>query len=230
SAVLDLGCGEGYGASLLAQRAVHVVGLDVDPEAVDHAARKYGSEKCEFLPYDGNIIPFPDTSFDAITSFQVIEHIVDDKNYAAEAGRVLKSPGLFLVTTPNRLNRLKPGMKPWNRFHVREYSPEGLADVLRTGFADVQVMGIRATDAVQQMELTRVKQNLKIASLDPLNLRWLLPEPVIPAVIRLLRRLIYRDPADAPGQDFTRKYGIEEFFVIREGLADSLDLLAVCRK
>jgi len=51
SAVLDLGCGEGYGASLLAQRAVHVVGLDVDPEAVDHAARKYGSEKCGFEPY-----------------------------------------------------------------------------------------------------------------------------------------------------------------------------------
>jgi SAM-dependent methyltransferase len=230
STVLDLGCGEGYGTSLLSKNAARVAGLDVDAEAVAHASAKYGSQKCIFQPYDGKTIPFPDAYFDAIASFQVIEHIVDDNHYAAEAFRVLKSPGRFLVTTPNRLNRLKPGMKPWNRFHMREYSPDSLGQVLKGAFADVQVMGIRATDAAQEMELTRVRQNLKIASLDPLNLRHLLPAPVIPALIRLLRKVTYRDPADRPGQDFLEKYSISDFFVIRENLADSLDLLAVCRK
>src|SRR3954470_9430750 len=35
--VVDMACGEGYGRSVLAERAAHVVGVDANPEAHEHA-------------------------------------------------------------------------------------------------------------------------------------------------------------------------------------------------
>src|SRR5436190_23997850 len=39
--VVDMACGEGYGAAVIADTARAVVGVDANPEAHDHAARKY---------------------------------------------------------------------------------------------------------------------------------------------------------------------------------------------
>ena len=36
--VLEVGCGEGYGSAMLAERAQHVIGIDKSEEAIAHAA------------------------------------------------------------------------------------------------------------------------------------------------------------------------------------------------
>src|SRR4051795_4667248 len=43
--VVDLGCGEGYGAAELARTAAHVTGVDANPEAFEHARLKYGGPR-----------------------------------------------------------------------------------------------------------------------------------------------------------------------------------------
>ena len=46
--VLDLACGEGFGAALLAAGARDVVGVDIDPQTVEHAAVNYSSDTLHF--------------------------------------------------------------------------------------------------------------------------------------------------------------------------------------
>src|ERR1700694_4907554 len=57
--VLDIASGEGYGSNLLAQTARHVTGVDADPEAVAHAAGKYGAANLVFRQGTVDGIPIP---------------------------------------------------------------------------------------------------------------------------------------------------------------------------
>jgi SAM-dependent methyltransferase len=54
-----------------------------------------------FVVADATALPFDDASFDAVTMFDVIEHVEDDARAIAEAKRVLRPGGFLLVTTPN---------------------------------------------------------------------------------------------------------------------------------
>ena len=122
-AVLDIGCGAGYGTRLLADHAARAVGVDVVPEPVADAMAAFGAPDCTFRCTPGERLPFEDATFDAATSFQTIEHVSDDERFVAEAARVLKPGASLVLTTPNRITRLRAGQRPWNRFHVREYRP-----------------------------------------------------------------------------------------------------------
>lgn len=227
-AVIEVGSGEGYGTNLLSERAARVVGLDIDRATVEHASKKYASEKVRFALYDGSAIPFPDSTFDLAVSFQVIEHIRDDAGHVAEICRILKPDGILVLTTPNRNYRLRPGQKPWNRFHIREYDPQQLEATLRKSFPDALVMGIRGSEEVQAIEQARVAWALKGGPLSAI--RRSLPEPLklfLGKLLTTLRTVVHGGP---PRQDFSAAYSLSDFHVITDGVEESLDLLAVCHK
>jgi len=225
--VLEIGSGEGYGTNLLAQVAGRVVGLDIDKTTVAHATQKYGSDKALFSLYDGTRIPFGDNTFNVAVSFQVIEHVHDDAGHVAQVRRILKPGGIFVLTTPNRNYRLKPGQKPWNRFHVREYDPQELEVTLRRSFLDVSVWGICGSDEVQAIEEARVAWALRGGPLSAA--RRALPEPVkvfAGATLAFLRRAV---SGRSSKQSFVGAYSLDDFHVVKEHVEDSLDLLAICR-
>src|ERR1700738_1690997 len=70
--VLDIASGEGYGAAYLAIAARSVVGVDVDPESVRHAASRYTAMNLRFLAGLATRIPLPDASIDLVVSFETI--------------------------------------------------------------------------------------------------------------------------------------------------------------
>lgn len=228
--VLDLGCGEGYGTSLLSGHVGSIVGLDVDAAVIAHAAEKYGSDGCRFQSYDGRDLPYDNGRFDAAVSFQVVEHVRDDRRYVSEVARVLKPQGRFLLTTPNRANRLRPGARPWNRFHVREYGAAELAELLGLHFSAVGVSGVTACPEIHRIEMDRVRQSLRTVALDPLNLRRFIPEGLKPLVTRLVRRVIPRKHRDAAAGDWASRYRLQDYFVTESDVDDSLDLLAACTR
>src|SRR5215831_4273068 len=83
--VLDLACGEGYGAKLLSASASFVLGIDIDENTVRHAREKYGSANLKFD--SGSITAVPvkeDHSFEAIICFEAIEHIDDQETLLTE--------------------------------------------------------------------------------------------------------------------------------------------------
>jgi SAM-dependent methyltransferase len=120
--VLDMACGEGYGAAMLAEVAAEVVGLDISEEAIAHATNAYrhvphlsfGTASAASLPHD-------EESFDAVVSFETIEHLTeaDQARFVKEVRRVLRPGGLFIASTPNRSNYAESRTE-FNPFHLRE--------------------------------------------------------------------------------------------------------------
>jgi SAM-dependent methyltransferase len=141
--VLEAGCGEGYGAALLARVAARVVALDYDAAAVAHAAAAYPL----IGVLRGNLaaLPLRDAAFDVVANLQVIEHLWDQPGFVRECARVLRAGGRLLVTTPNRLT-FSPGRDtPLNPFHTREFAPDELRELLAAaGFAVPAMLGLRA--------------------------------------------------------------------------------------
>lgn len=156
--VVDLGCGSGYGAARIAAIAECVEGVDISAEAVAFAHARYSASNLRFstVAPDGPL-PFPDEMFDVALSFQVIEHVSDEDLYLREASRVLKPGGVLLVITPDRQHRLLPRQKPWNRWHLREYSDRQLAGVVAREFTVEQSLKMGAPWSIAGVEHRRYR-------------------------------------------------------------------------
>jgi len=228
--VIEIGFGEGYGTTILAESGADIVGIDVEEKAVLHANGRYGGPRCTFMRYDGRRIPFDDGAFDAAVSFQVIEHIEDDDRFVSEIARVVKSGGKAYLTTPNKTYRLKPGQKPWNRYHIREYYPEELAALLRKHFESVEILGISGNDTIQQIEYNRVKTGPFLDLAAKLNLRKILPERIDYLAAVFISRLKGRRTSHLSSKNFAAQFDVGDFRVHDKEVDKSLDLLAVCIK
>lgn len=136
--VLDIACGTGYGMAILRAGARGVVGVDADLDAVRVARRAEGGPA---LVGDGTRLPFADSAFDVVTSFETLEHLGDRDRFLAELRRVLKPGGVCVLSTPNA-NYTEPiDGRPRNPFHVHEYTPEELDGALRRQFTRVDMLG-----------------------------------------------------------------------------------------
>jgi GT2 family glycosyltransferase/SAM-dependent methyltransferase len=97
--VLEVGGGRS-GLARLLYPAAQITAVDVD-EA--HAAAEVNRDpRVRFLVADATDLPFPDSSFDVVTFFDVLEHISNDARAAEEALRVLRPGGFVLVTSPSQ--------------------------------------------------------------------------------------------------------------------------------
>lgn len=136
--VLDIACGTGYGLSMLRERAHTVVGADVDVSAAAGAKTRAGTE---VVLADGRELPFRNGSFDAVVSFETIEHVENRSRFVSELARVLTDSGILILSTPNA-NHTKPvDGRPKNPFHVHEYDPQELTNELGGYFGSVQLTG-----------------------------------------------------------------------------------------
>ncbi|MBV9315330.1 MAG: methyltransferase domain-containing protein [Pseudonocardia sp.] len=146
--VLEAGCGEGYGADLIAGCARRVVALDYDPVTTAHVAAKYPS----VTAVRGNLaaLPLADAALDVVMNLQVIEHLWDQRGFLAECARVLRPSGQLLTSTPNRLT-FSPGRDtPLNPFHTRELTAAELARLLaEAGFTVHEMLGLRHGPALR---------------------------------------------------------------------------------
>src|ERR1700722_8417852 len=80
--VLDIACGEGYGAASLQKAgAAQVIGVDVSESACSHARGKYGIDA---RVGSAEKIPLPDKSVDVVVSFETIEHVRDPGRFLDE--------------------------------------------------------------------------------------------------------------------------------------------------
>ncbi len=139
--VLEAGCGEGYGADMIADVAERVIGVDYDTQTVAHVRARY--PRIEML--HGNLadLPVPDASVDTVVNFQVIEHLWDQPQFLRECLRVLRPGGELLLSTPNRIT-FSPGRDtPLNPFHTRELDADELTGLLDdAGFTVVTLSGV----------------------------------------------------------------------------------------
>lgn len=93
--ILELGAGDGWQASILTRHEFTVTAIDV--AGVAAGATQYAPVTL----YDGRTLPFPDGSFDAVYSSNVLEHIKDFDRIQAELARVLTTEGIAVHCVPS---------------------------------------------------------------------------------------------------------------------------------
>jgi len=102
--VFDIGCGNGGRAVHYAElNARSVTGLEVSEKAVNEA-REFAGSRCavrvRFVLGAGESLPFANSSFDVITSYDVFEHVCDLRQTLSECLRVLRPAGKLYAVFP----------------------------------------------------------------------------------------------------------------------------------
>ena len=145
--VLDVACGAGYGGPiLLASGAKKYVGVDISNDALAVANRKYRtSPEISFSIDDAcKLDTIPEATIDVVISFETVEHLESPRLFLQNVHRVLKSGGIFIISTPNR-TLFSPGngptSKPANPFHLREWNKSEFLELLSEFFHVDETLG-----------------------------------------------------------------------------------------
>jgi 2-polyprenyl-3-methyl-5-hydroxy-6-metoxy-1,4-benzoquinol methylase len=201
--VVDMACGEGYGAAVLAEHAREVVGVDANPEAYEHARLRYTRPGLSFARA---LVEEFDAAgpYDAIVFLQTIEHLTEPER-ALEHFRSLLAPGgAAYISTPNRLTLAAPGEeRSGNPWHVREYVEDEFRELLERCFGHVELHGVFHARKLRAHELA-------------LRLGW----DRVHRTLRLTGRFYHR---------FVPAISERDFKLRGKRLERALDFLAVCR-
>jgi GT2 family glycosyltransferase/SAM-dependent methyltransferase len=141
--VLDLASGEGYGSFILSKKAGSVIGIEIDPDAINHALGTYKKDNLRFL--QGSILNIPiegEKIFDVIVCFEAIEHIEEHELLLQEIKRLIKDDGFLIISTPNKQTYSDiPGYH--NPYHLNELYFQDFCDLLAKHFANIYLFGQR---------------------------------------------------------------------------------------
>ena len=220
--VLEIGCGEGYGISKLAKFSNKYIGVDkFDTFISDDLRNNYDIvfHKMEIPPLKN----IEENSVDFVVTFQVIEHIQDDNYFLKEIFRVLKPGGKLLLTTPNKLMSLS--RNPW---HIREYSPKEMKDILKKYFTKSQVNGVYGNDLVMKYYQKNKESVKKITRFDIFNLQYILPRWMLQIPYDILNRL-NRKKLKSDNEEVVGAVKVNDYSIL-ESTENCLDYFCIATK
>lgn len=148
SRVLDVGCAAGYFCEVMAARGHRVAGIEPSAAIIDDARARLGPDRVHFGTLDD--APFPDSSFDLVTLWDVVEHLPTPIEALRTVRRLLRDDGLLLLETQNVESRFARILgRRWQHFkqaeHLWHFAPTTLRLLLdAAGFAEVELTARRA--------------------------------------------------------------------------------------
>jgi SAM-dependent methyltransferase len=217
--VLEIGTGSGYGVEMVSQAASSFLTIDKTEAFGDISHFPNARFRLMRVPP----IELPSESFDYVISFQVIEHIKDDRALIGEVRRVLRKGGKFIVTTPNALTSLT--RNPW---HVREYTPEEFTDLMSGFFSSVEALGVFGNEKVMEYYERNREAVERVERFDILDLQHRLPAWMLRAPYDLLNRL-NRQRLLRRNETLTRGIS-EQDYRLAPVADDCFDLFYICEK
>ena len=145
--VLEVGCGEGIGARILAKGRQYYFGIDTDAEAVHIAEDMHGDFFRNFEVMDvTQASNLPLESYGASVSLDVIEHIpaAEEDAFLTAAVYALRTHGVLVIGTPNAA--FEHLASPQSRAgHINLYTHERLHALMMRYFHTVQSFGMQDT-------------------------------------------------------------------------------------
>lgn len=202
--VLDIACGTGYGSEMMASGgAKTVVGADIDGETITLARANYQQENLSFERVNAIEMPFGDASFEAVVSFETIEHLDKAEKFIDEVVRVLTPGGRLILSTPNRKATRKLAVK--NPFHIKEFDQEELLAKLGARFEAIKICGQRPIRSLTLKQKLIKKLYLLYAKIKYLEFlkRWF-PENLRQSIGKEIDGLVedFEVKAMAPGKEY----------------------------
>ena len=178
--VLEIGSGEGYGIRILAPDAETYTAVDKHETPHDENEPNIRFTQMNVPPLAG----LADESFDVVVTFQVIEHIKDDKYFLQEIMRVLKPKGLLILTTPNINMSLT--RNPW---HIREYTLNEMTKLI-SKFSDCfDIKGVFGNEKVMAYYEENRRSVKKFTRFDIFRLQYILPRKLLQIPYDLANRM-----------------------------------------
>ncbi len=202
--VLEIGFGDGYGSSFLADTAHEVKAIDLFDQNVRTAVAKYRKSNLQFLKMNATDLQWPDQYFDLTISFQVIEHIpqAELNSFVKGIKRVTRSGGVVCFSTLNLKKNQKPG-KPYFKapHHDKEFTAGDLEAFLKPFFSQVTLYGLYPK--LRHAFFERLKK-IGVFNFTP--------------------------TAFNPVSNYFQKITVDDFHWLKKStIDDSIDLMAVCR-
>ena len=152
--VLDAGCGDGNFTASLAEAGFEMFGIDSSEGGIAKAKSRYPDiHFVQGTVYDDLALRCGVTSFDAVVSVEVIEHLFSPQRFVQQVHAALRPDGLFIVTTPywgylknvllalsNRIDRALTAL--WEGGHIKHWSYKTITQLLESnGFRCVAFHG-----------------------------------------------------------------------------------------
>jgi len=130
--LLEIGCAYGFSLEIGRERFDDVTGVDLNGEAVAYARRELGldARQGDFLQMD-----LPENHYDAIVTWQTLEHLRAPHRYMEKIARLLKPGGVFACTTVD-IDGIVPKLRgaDWRQIHppthISYYSKKTLAKLV----------------------------------------------------------------------------------------------------
>lgn len=221
--LLEVGCGEGRGVEVLLNQVNSYHGLDKIAGVIDELKVRFPK-----ATFEQAVIPplrtVPSDKYDTVVSFQVIEHIRNDKLFLQEIYRVLKPGGKAIISTPNIRHTLS--RNPW---HIREYTGDQLKVLCEKIFDKVESMGIGGNEKVWAYHEANRRSVQKITRFDLFNLQYKLPASLLRTPYEILNRMnrnkLHKQQGNSVEEISHEDYlmvdhpdkGLDLFYLLRKG-------------
>ena len=138
--LLDIGCSTGWITNISRETGFEVTGLEANENVANYGRKKYGIKIIEGFVEDLDT----DKSFDAVTMFHVLEHIIDPQMLLDKVHTLLKEKGRLLVVVPNGESlgvKLFKETYNWNvPHHISFFTPDSISQMFKSsGFRIIEL-------------------------------------------------------------------------------------------
>jgi 2-polyprenyl-3-methyl-5-hydroxy-6-metoxy-1,4-benzoquinol methylase len=154
--VLDVGCGHGFGALVISESCQHYLGVDSDESAISWAVANCQPQinNATYIPLKALLEENPKNRFPVVLCFEVLEHVNSPKELLSWLKEISSPGGLLILSTPNGLSSMKHPSLYRSEFHVTEFSPREVRELLvAAGFEQIELHAERRIDFMDVLVL-----------------------------------------------------------------------------
>jgi|SRR5688572_14043239 len=156
---LDVGCSTGFVVEAARDAGWEAIGTDLNPSAVEFG-RSRGLDLRTVALEDGGFEP---ASFDAVSLFDVLEHLIDPREVVRACVGLLRPGGILFLYVPNydSASRLLMGADAhfiWPTHHLNYYTPATVRDLLGREGLDTVYVATEGLDVVDYLWYRREMQ------------------------------------------------------------------------
>jgi 2-polyprenyl-3-methyl-5-hydroxy-6-metoxy-1,4-benzoquinol methylase len=156
---LDVGCSTGFVVEAARDAGWEAIGIDLNPSAIEFGKTRGLDLRTVALEDSG----FAPASFDAVSLFDVLEHLLDPVRTLRTCTRLLESGGIVFLYVPNydsasRLLMGKDAHFIWPTHHLNYYTPATIRDLMSREGLTTEYVATEGLDIVDYLWYRREVQ------------------------------------------------------------------------